>query len=199
MVRGLVFAAGLALVVGLAGCDEDTAGGGDGTGGGGGAGSTGTSTQTASTSTETTSTSEHTPACDLVPQSQLEALIGNPLSPPGDNSAAKHVCTWDAPDWETQRSLTIQLFHNGAKDYDATRGYVEDKYGGTTDVSGVGDKAYYLFYVQELGGFKAPVAQMGATQGEDLVVVTVGGPDLVAATGEEVTKAILSQVLLKID
>jgi hypothetical protein len=188
MIRGLVFAVSAVLVLGVAGCDEDTdSSGTDGVGGAG------------STSTETVTTAQHTPACDLIPQAQLEALVGNPLSPPADNSAAKHVCMWDAPDFETQRSLTIQLFHNGANDYDATRAYVEEKYGAATDVPGVGDKAYYLHYVQEVGGFTSSVAQMGATQDKDLVAVTVGGLTLDAATGEAVTKSILTQVLLKID
>lgn len=194
MIRGLVFAVGAILVLGVAGCDEDTdSSGKDGVGG---ASST---SSTSSTSTETVTTAQHTPACDLIPQAQLEALVGNPLSPPADNSAAKHVCTWDAPDFDTQRSLTIQLFHNGAKDWDTTRAYVEEKFGATKDVPSVGDKAYYLHYVQELGGFTSSVAQMGATQDEDLAVVTVGGLTLDAATGEAVTKSILTQVLLKID
>lgn len=189
MIRGLVFAMSAALVVGLAGCDEDTDSNVAAGGGGGG-----------STTTETASaTSEHTPACDLLPQSELETLVGNALAPPFHNSAAEHVCMWDAPNFETDRSLTIQLSHGGAADYDATRAYSEEKFGATSDVSGIGDKAHYQFYVQEIAGFKAPVAQMVATQGKDLAAVTVGGPDLTAGTGEEVTRAILRQVLLKID
>jgi hypothetical protein len=186
MIRGLVFAASAALVLGVAGCDEDTdSNGADGAGG--------------SAATETTSTSLHTPACDLIAQAQLESMLGNPLSSPDDMFKGKETCQWNAPNFETDFGLGIQLSHNGAKDYDTARAMAEEKFGPAKDVSGIGDKGYFVTHTDGVGNLKSMAAQMAVTQGEDFVVVTVGGLTLDAAKGEELTETILRQVLLKID
>lgn len=109
------------------------------------------------------------PACDLLSAADVEAAVGAPVERGDDATATGRVCTWDGPDGEV--SVTLQSFRGEAGDFDTTVESIEARYDATERVTGVGDRAVWMFS-ESVG---VTLAQMIATGGDDLVAVTIGG------------------------
>ena len=167
------------ILLAAAGCGSD----GGGEGGSGGSGGTGIPGGIV--------------VCDLFTQAQIEGALGSPVVQ--GEGTIDSLCIWDAADFETGKTLSMQILAGGAQNFDATVEQLEESFGSTAEpLAGVGERAYQFYYEIGTGSLAAGSAQVGATQGNDFVMVTVGGLGLVEAEGLAIAKALTIQLLGKI-
>lgn len=111
-----------------------------------------TSSSAGSSTTTTTSTGT-SPACAVVTPAQIEATLGKPVGEPSAaNSTESTACTYRSTDRSDPSGSVIIVYRGGmTKKAAATeKAALAKLHGATTDVSGVGDSAYY--YTVQSGG-----------------------------------------------
>lgn len=175
------------MVAALVGCGDD--GGDDGAsgnaGGNGGENTGGENTGGNNTGGQST---DKPRACDVVSADTVSEIAGVTLGSEPMDSPSVSVCSYASEDVPFNLSLRIE--YNGADYLEKTVEALEKLGGSSEEVSGIGDAAFYHFYVQEFGGFSAGVGSFLVTKGRALVVVTVGDNDLAAQRGREVGEEI---------
>ena len=114
------------------------------------------SASTATGSTTTTRAAAHQGAnsvCSTVTPAQIARTLGKPVRAPGVTASTRvTVCTYPASNSDQASAAVIVGFRGGVTpaDFTAERAKLGTLHGTTTDVSGLGDQAYY--YSQDVGG-----------------------------------------------
>ena len=101
---------------------------------------------TAGSSTTTTAAAGTSPACAVVTPAQIEAYLDKQVDKPtAANSTESTACTYPSADRSDRSGSVIIVYRGGmTKKAAATeKAALAKLHGATTDVSGVGDSAYY--------------------------------------------------------
>ncbi len=110
----------------------------------------------ASTTTTTTRAAAHQAAdsvCSTVTPAQIARTLGERVRAPGVTTSTRvTVCTYPASNSDQASAAVIVGFRGGVtpSDFAAEKAKLGTLHGTTTDVSGLGDKAYH--YAQDVGG-----------------------------------------------
>lgn len=116
-------------------------------------------------------------ACKAATAEQVSELADVTVTAEQMGSGSTSNCFYEGVDPSTI-SITLSIQYNGASSFEASRQGIEDAFGPTQDLSGIGEAAFMHFAMLDVGDSSANSLTLTVKQGSDLIIAGVGDLDL---------------------